>query len=263
MTGRTLQARLLVVSALHAEQAVLRRRLGAPAGRLVRARENVFVGLTGDGAAPAAERLGHFIRQARPDGILVIGLCGGLSPDLEPGALLFGREVRAAFVAPGGSTCELETAQVLDPWPASGARPACLVSAPRLVATPAEKRSLWLALGEPPSAGVDLESAALCQVARQVGCRIFILRAVSDGFDEALPRSVVTASDASGRVRPWQVALRASLRPTSWPSLQRLRARVQVGAVRLAEAVEDGLSRGLTWSGDPGETGPRSPSPPL
>jgi nucleoside phosphorylase len=224
---------LLVVSALLREQAALRRRLGVGRGDRVRAGPGAWLAVTGDGAHRAEEGLARLVEDLRPARVLVIGLAGGLSPDVEAGELLVGERVLGGTFA--------RPARALAPWPAAGARGATLVSASRIVARARDKARLWTRLGRPRPAAVDLESNAYVDIAERAGIALSILRVVSDARDEDLPAEISASTDAHGAVRPWAVALRAAARPRSWPHLARLERRASTAARRLASAVIDRL----------------------
>lgn len=95
----------MVVTALREELAPIverseiasRRR--AASGRLYRLRWgslSLAAGWTGDGATTAAAGLGAMLSRVRPRMLLLLGVAGGLTPGLEAGALIAGREVRDA-----------------------------------------------------------------------------------------------------------------------------------------------------------------------
>jgi nucleoside phosphorylase len=225
----------LIVSALPAEQAALRRHLSAPTTgptwRLDRPEDaRVIRGVvTGDGAGRARAGLEAALREAEPTIVVVIGLAGGLSPDAASGALFVGRRILDA-TAP-----DFEVAA--HPLPLNNARAADVASAPAIVGLASDKADLWRQLGSPSPALVDLESATYARVATERGLPIAVLRVVSDAADEDLPPAIAASVDAWGSVRPLRVALTSALRPTTWPQLAALGRRLQLGAEALARAL--------------------------
>jgi adenosylhomocysteine nucleosidase len=217
----------LIVSALPAEQKVLKRRLRArgtlSAWTTERGGRTIRGLVTGDGAARAARGLSG--RLEGTTGLVIVGIGGGLSPDLATGDLVFGRRLRDAddpdFV--------MELAR---PPKADGT----FVSAPEIVARAEDKTALWRRLGAPPRAIVDLESVAYARLATARGLPVIALRVVSDAADEDLPDLIPRAADAEGSVRAWRVALGAVGRPGTWRDLGRLARRLSVAAETLADA---------------------------
>jgi nucleoside phosphorylase len=167
--------------------------------------------------------------------VIAIGVAGALSPELATGELLVAhrvmREHGDAWQAP-------------PPWLAgaarlAGARPAALISVPRLAATVADKqRLLALTVAREPGllAAVDLESAAFAAAATARSLPWLILRAISDGAGEALPPLLNSCLDEGGAIRRRLLAVRLLGQPSALPQLLSLRQRVRTCAVALATA---------------------------
>jgi hypothetical protein len=134
----------------------------------------------------------------------------------------------------------------------AGARPAALMSVPRLAATVADKqRLLALAVAREPGlvAAVDLESAAFAAAATARGLPWLILRAISDGAAEALPSLLNSCLDEGGAIRRRLLAVRLLGQPSAVPQLLALRQRVRTCAVALAAAATAVIeSSGARWS---------------
>ncbi len=98
------------------------------------------------------------------------------------------------------------------------------------MATPAAKAACWQDHG---AVAVDMESAPVLRWAREAGIPALAVRAVADGPADPLPRALVTAVDARGRVRP-SVLLGWAARPALVGSAWRLWRRSRVALDRLA-----------------------------
>src|SRR5205085_11638125 len=106
------------------------------------------------------------VRAVVPAGrIIVVGVAGGLSADLEVAGLVVGERV---IDESNGGVSETDSSLTELVAKASGARRGVVASAVRIADTAAEKQRL-LALAAPdaghPAAVVDLESAAFAGVA--------------------------------------------------------------------------------------------------
>ena len=195
----------------------------------------VFAGWTGDGARCAAEGLQDLLSRLPVDALLLAGVAGGLSPELEPGALVIAREVRdAGGAAPPPDPGWVERA--LDAVPATAGT---LLTARRIAATAERKVELRRRLGGAAPAAVDLETAAWARAAAAHGVPYLAVRAVSDTAAETLPLDFERWRDRRGRVRRGGVALHALLHPGVIGALLGLRRRVRLCAERLADAALD------------------------
>lgn len=113
-----------------------------------------------------------------------------------------------------------------------------LASVARPVVSAAGKRALGERLG---AIGVDMESAAIGEVARGAGVGFAVLRAVSDVADLDLPHTALAAVGVSGRVDAAGLAWALLRRPGEVVALMRL----AVGARRAARSLERALPAAL------------------
>ena len=228
--SRSVEAECLVVAPLAEELRPLLRRLRAerierlPFGALYRltSGERHFAAVIGDGAVTAERSLGHLISLAGPQRMLLLGIAGGLSPDLAVGEVVRAAEVLAG--PPDAAPVAL--------YPARG--DGTVVSVDRVLTTASQKSELWRALGEPSRAVVDLESASFARTASEAGIDWAVLRAVSDLQTEDLPLDLAAASDETGHVSRARVLMQLLLRPAAWADVDRLRRRLGECAERLA-----------------------------
>ena len=196
--------------------------------------EPVVLAATGDGARAAARGLAALLDAAPVGRLLVLGVGGGLSPDLAAGDLVAARRVVEAG-------CEVAAADPV--WLAAaaarGAIPGTALTAPRILVTPEEKRSAWRGLealgSEPGPATVDLESAAYARLAAARGIPLLVVRAVVDAASEALPLDFNRCRrEEAGGVDEALVVGRALWRPRVWRDLADLRRRLRRSALALA-----------------------------
>lgn len=195
----------------------------------------VLVAISGVGQQRARIAAEELLSQSVPF-LMVVGVAGALSPELEIGCILAAEEVWAEGAA--ALACDREILAL------ASARPRVQVGAiltlDHIVATVAERASLLRSLGSPAAAvAVDMESWDFLDVAKQCAVPCTVLRAISDASRENLPTFLERGRRPDGTLDRGRVALSALARPASIPSLLALRRRVRVGAEELAELVEN------------------------
>ena len=173
-----------------------------------RAGREVLAAVLGDGEGRSRRSLEALLERHRPGRALLIGVAGGLSPDLQigdPGARgdRLGRSWRVGQSESGGD--------------------GRIVSAPRIVATRSEKAALWKENGEAPRSVVDLESAGFVSVLEGRDVAWAVCRAVSDTAEEELPNELVAASDDGGHISRFAVLRRLLANPGRLSTLMGLR----------------------------------------
>jgi adenosylhomocysteine nucleosidase len=188
----------------------------------------------GDGRTRATATLEALFSTFALRRILLIGVAGGLDPALTVGQVIVAERVLdGEHASPPPDPAWLAAAM------ATGLCPATVVTVQRIVVDPAEKALLGQRLldpaGERRAAVVDLESAVLAHTAAAAGVPYLVLRAVSDGAEEALPPCLRRCQRPDGSIHQGKVALAALLSPTTIPQLLRLARRVN----RCAEALAD------------------------
>lgn len=153
-----------------------------------------LAGVGREAAARAAQRLilGH-----RPRLVISAGFAGGLDPDLVRGSL-----IRAARVTLPDGSQQLPLAHAT---PTNG-RDLTLVTADRILTTPAEKAGLHAASG---ADAVDMETFAVAEVAAAEGLPCGSLRVISDDSGQTLPREVAMLAQPQSTMRRLGAALGA------------------------------------------------------
>jgi adenosylhomocysteine nucleosidase len=182
-------------------------------------------GVGREAAARAARRLilGH-----RPRLVVSAGFAGGLAPDLVRGSL-----IRAARVTLPDRSQELRLAHAV----VTNGRDLTLVTADRIVTTPAEKADLRAASGADT---VDMETFAVAEVAAAEGLPCGSLRVISDGAGQTLPREVAMLARPQSAMRRLGAAVGAiGRRPRAATDLWRLWEHAVVDGRTLAAALAD------------------------
>lgn len=255
---------------MHAEAAPLLRRLAdretlapSPAGNRMFFKgrighRSVVVAVTGDGPARAGEGARHAMESFTPDRVIVLGVAGALSPDLHVGS----RVLATRVFDDEGSVWKANADDLVGLARAAGARLGVALTGREIAASAERKAELrkrlaeWIgsAPGATEAMVVDLESAAIVEIADEHGIPWLVLRAVSDVSTQSLPAFLEGCRDGRGGVSRLCVALRALLRPRSMLRLLALRRRVRICAHGLADASAGVLEE---WADRPTSAGIR------
>lgn len=153
------------------------------------------------------------------------GLAGGLCPGLKAGQLVVAKSILTL----------IDCGKCRKPWmpdPAGvaharaalaseGVSVACgtLVTAPEAVLTVAGKESLFR---QTRALAVDMESAGIARAAEENHLPFFIMRAICDPAEEAVPRALSDCLDENGKVRPATLLFNLAARPTLVPDMVRM-----------------------------------------
>jgi nucleoside phosphorylase len=242
MSGRSGALAIAVLAAQVEEVAPLLARLGARYdGADAVARhwrsdlDGVAVAVSGMGRRRARAAAGALLDRSRASRLIVAGVGGALSPDLELGALVVAETVIADDGPPLRTDARGARAAI-----AAGARAGTVITVDRMVATVADRSALRVlvsgSVGEGPLV-VDMESYDAVAEASARGVPATVLRAVSDTYAEDLPSFLEQCRRPDGDLDRRRVVLHALVRPGSIPALYELRRRVRTGAAALAELV--------------------------
>jgi adenosylhomocysteine nucleosidase len=215
-----------VVCALTSEA----RHLGPVDGTLVR--------VSGMGMAAAT----HCARSLVDEGATALvswGMAGGLDPRLPPGTIFLPDTV----ISPAGGA--LTTS---GPWrerlaAAVAAQHPCirgrLLTSARAVSTRADKATLFRETG---AIAVDMESAAVGEVAQAHQLPFVAVRVIVDGATDALPRAVTAAADNEGHLRIWRLLGALARTPGELGALLRLAGRYRAANRSLAVLARAGVA---------------------
>ncbi|MGI9481230.1 MAG: hypothetical protein ACR2OR_02625 [Hyphomicrobiales bacterium] len=167
------------------------------------------------GAAQNAEMLIHEGATA----LLSFGIAGGLSGDVAPGDMIVPERVSR----PGKPVFECDAN-----WRSSLLEKVqthlivhggTLLSDQAAAATPERKRQLF---EQTNALAIDMESAAIAEVAEEADVPFIAVRAIADSASEALPPLAATAINENGRLNAGAVAKSLLIHPTQITELPAL-----------------------------------------
>lgn len=227
-----------IVSALAAEARTLgpAARHGAELRQLADGALLAVSGMGGAAAAAAARRL----VLAGATGLASFGMAGALDPTLICGAVLLPEEVAPIDAVESGAGLTATSRE----WRQSlrAALPAsCIAWGGRLVTSDrplgrAAKREAWRGTS---AAAVDMESAAIAQVAGQAALPFVAMRVIVDAAADELPAAVIAAS-SGGQVRMGRLLAALLRAPKDLGPLIRLSARYRIATRVLASVARPG-----------------------
>jgi hypothetical protein len=209
-----------------AEAAAVRRGLGAIAG----AQPTLLSIPMGPG--PTAEFLTHSGPEIapqtaeKPGGVLLLGLGGGLSPQLQVGDVVLLQQCQAGFGAETMLACDRTLTAWLQQRLAHSLTRVSLgvgVSCDRIIRTPLEKQQLHQTQGADV---VDMESLTVLKMLQARSIPVAVIRVISDDCQTELP-DLATALGSDGSLNPWPLTRCFLRQPRAaahliWGSLQAL-----------------------------------------
>lgn len=242
--------RIIMLAALPEEvrpflrQSRARRRRGLPwpAWEFAWGQVRGLLVLSGMGVGAAGEAARGLVAQFRPQLLISLGFGGALSPELRPGDLVLGAayaryEPRTQVLAPVTPTPAPPRAlPVLLDGLAAAALPASLgtfITTPWIIHK-ADQGGALLDLSAPV---LDLESAAVSEVARSAALPFLGLRAITDTAAEELPDFLVPADSEPGPIKLLDALSWLAADPRRLKDLLHLWRRSRLAASRLAEAL--------------------------
>jgi adenosylhomocysteine nucleosidase len=220
-----------VVAALAAEARALSpsMRRGGPKffSEFLRLHDGTLLAVSGIGC-PAAAAAARALVAAQVSALMTFGLAGALDPALAAGTIMLPGELisrdGARFV-----TCKAWRERVAASLGLAVSTGTLLTSA-RAIETPAEKAAAFRDTG---AAAVDMESAAVAEVAAAHGLPFIAVRVIVDTAGDALPPAVVAASRA-GRVEIGRLIAGLVAAPGEIAALIRLTRRYRTAMRSLA-----------------------------
>jgi nucleoside phosphorylase len=155
---------------------------------------------------------------------MTFGMAGGLDPALKPGSVVIPREV----ISPDGTryaACRAWREQVAAAVSALRAvSEGNLLTSTQAIETPADKAAAFHTTG---AAAVDMESAAVAEIAAKHNLPFIAVRVIVDTAADMLPRAVVAASRA-GKVQLARLIGGLILAPREIASMIRLAQRYRI-----------------------------------
>lgn len=138
--------------------------------------------------------------------LVSFGLAGGLDPSLRPGTV-----IRPKRVSRDGTPADWSVRAAND-----GVEIERLVEAAAIVATSSEKAAL---AARAEAQAVDMESAAVAEIAASRGLTAAVLRAIADPAERDLPQAALVATRPDGAVNVPAVLGSLIRRPSEFPAL--------------------------------------------
>lgn len=215
-----------------------------PAGGLLQLKDGLLAvaGVGQDAAERAAQRL----CDAGAPALVSFGTAGGLDPRLASGCVLLPRQV----IDGNGETYAVDAAWqqrlVQRLTGAVSIDEGVLYSARDVSITAAHKRATHLRW---QAVAVDMETAAVAQVARRHRIPFVVIRVVIDTAADSLPRAALVGIDGRGRLRPGPLAGALLGRPQEWGDLWRLSRQFRLAQAAL-KRVRVCSAPGLAWMGN-------------
>ena len=192
----------------------------------------VVSGMGGAAAASGARQL----VDAGARALLSWGVAGGLDPALPAGALFLPGEVISAdgvVYQTAREWRETLATTVASCHPVTGGR---LLTSRRPLGSAADKS---IAFSETGAAAVDMESAAVAEVARAQGLPFLAVRAIVDTANEPLPMAAIAAA-SEGSVTLSRLLGAVARTPADLPGLIRLMWRYRAASRSLAAVARAG-----------------------
>ncbi len=239
-----------IVSALAAEA----RTLGPAAARgagLRQLTDGALLAVSGIGASAAAAAARRLVL-AGATALASYGMAGGLDPALICGAVLLPEEI-AAFDGTGSAGAVSMTSREWRQRLRAALPASCTAGEGKLLACERPlgrdaKAAAWRGSG---AAAVDMESAAVAQVAAQAGLAFIALRVIVDTAADELPAAVIAAS-AGGQLRIGRLLAGLMRAPGDLGPLIRLSARYRIAARALTAVGRPGSASRRALVGGPG-----------
>jgi adenosylhomocysteine nucleosidase len=198
----------------------------APFTKVAAGKPGVALLLTGIGRRNAEKSAREFLAGNSPALVLTCGFAGGLNPDLKPGDIVF--ELSEPQLP--SSISHLRT-QLL----AAGAKPATFFCASRVAVTAAEKKKLRAETG---ADAVEMESAAIHAVCRELGIPGATVRVISDPAGEDLPMDFNALARPDLSLDYGKLAWAMAKAPGKIGGLLKLQKQTRFAAERLADILE-------------------------
>ena len=187
--------RLGIICALYPEAACLTKRKPEPQ-EPVALEGGVLLVVSGAGRH-SAQRAADRLAKEKVDCLLSFGCAGGLAPALKAGdlaqpgeALSGGASHKATACLPAAALGRLARRRI-------AIHQGAMATVDQAVATPLDKQALLRRTG---AVCVDMESAAILEMAAKRGIPAFVLRAILDTADMTLPQAALRRADEFGQL---------------------------------------------------------------
>jgi len=176
----------------------------------------VAIGGIGENCARRAAETA--LEDAQPRILLSAGIAGAISPTLKVGDV--------------GRIREVVDAATGNRYPTRGGE--WLLVTSQDVSDAAEKQELLTRYGADV---VDMEGAAVAQVAKEQGLEFAAVKSISDDAGFPMP-PMMRFIDQNGQFANGRFLLYVALRPTGWPVLGKIRANTAIASANLCRELE-------------------------
>ena len=193
--------------------------------------DGALLAVSGIGRAAAAAAANALV-EAGASALMTFGMAGALDPALTPGSVVLARELISGDGARFQASSPWRARVAAALGPVRAVTEGNLLSSDRAIETPSDKAAAFHSSG---AAAVDMESAAVAEVAARHNLPFIAVRVIVDTAADKLPRAVVAASRA-GRVKFGRLIAGLVLAPGEIVSLIRLAQRYRV-AMRTLRAI--------------------------
>jgi len=202
-----------------------------PLSELALLGEGSLLALSGIGRA-AATAAAQALVDAGVAQLMTFGMAGGLDPKLQPGSVVIPCELLSTDGARYAASRAWREQVAAAISPVRAVTEGNLLTSTLAMETPADKAAAFRATG---AAAVDMESAAVADIAAKHNLPFIAVRVIVDSAADMLPRAVVAASKA-GRVQFARLIGGLILAPREIAALIRLAQRYRI-AMRSLHAI--------------------------
>jgi len=180
----------------------------------------------------AAEAAARALVEAGVSALMTFGMAGGLDPTLEAGSVVLPRELISEAGTRWLASRSWRERVAAAVSPLRAVTEGNLLTSVRAIDTPAGKTAAFRATG---AAAVDMESAAVAEIAGKHNLPFIAVRVIVDTAADKLPRAVVNASRA-GKVHIGRLVAGLVVAPGEIVALIRLAQRYRI-AIRSLTAI--------------------------
>jgi adenosylhomocysteine nucleosidase len=202
-----------------------------PLSELATFGDGALLALSGIGGV-AAQAAAHALIEAGVTALMTFGMAGGLDPALKAGSVVLPCEMISADGTRFAASPPWRERVAAAISPLRAVTEGNLLTSAHAIDTPADKAAAFRTTG---AAAVDMESAAVAQVASRHGMPFIAVRVIVDTAADTLPGAVVNASRA-GKVQMSRLIAGLILAPGEFAALIRLSQRYRI-ATRSLRAI--------------------------
>jgi adenosylhomocysteine nucleosidase len=202
-----------------------------PSSELAVLPDGALLAVSGIGLV-AAEAAARALVEAGVSALMTFGMAGGLDPTLEAGSVVLPRELISEAGTRWLASRSWRERVAAAVSPLRAVTEGNLLTSVRAIDTPAGKTAAFRATG---AAAVDMESAAVAEIAGKHNLPFIAVRVIVDTAADKLPRAVVNASRA-GKVHIGRLVAGLVVAPGEIVALIRLAQRYRI-AIRSLRAI--------------------------